>query len=307
MTTPSDDEAWSVDPILRFDCIHIIESLDTGFAGRSGRRLAEELESLAAGSPVRIAYHQVGDKNLLRAVMLAIVSEAQAGHYPFVHIEAHGVQRDPGLFGTSRGIELASGEVVPWAEVAPFLVEINRATRLRLLVFVATCFGADIVTLLRLTERAAARILIGPRDSISMGVLETGTNTFYRSLLQKDDGGQAIRDMNEATNYAFFPFMAERHFVNILKRYFNEYTTPEQVAIRAEPIVSHIAMNGASPAQAEAARREIHTLLSNRQLLFDYLYNRFFFVDEYPELAERFRMTFESCFEEGGAGAANAG
>ena len=49
-------------------------------------------------------------------------------------------------------------------------------------------------------------MLIGPKDSISMGVLETGTNTFYRSLLQKGDGGQALRDMNEATNNAFFPF-----------------------------------------------------------------------------------------------------
>jgi hypothetical protein len=49
-------------------------------------------------------------------------------------------------------------------------------------------------------------MLIGPKDSISMGVLETGTNTFYRSLLQKGDGGQALRDMNEATNNAFCPF-----------------------------------------------------------------------------------------------------
>ena len=65
-------------------------------------------------------------------------------------------------------------------------------TRLRLLVYVATCFGADIATLLRPTERAVARMLIGPKDSISMGVLETGTNTFYDSLFKKGDGGQPV-------------------------------------------------------------------------------------------------------------------
>ena len=101
-------------------CIHVIESLKTGFAGRSGRRLAEELESLAAGGPVKVTYHPVDGKDSFRAVMLAIVAEAQAGHYPLIHIEAHGAPREAGHSGTSRGIELASGEVMLWTEVAPF-------------------------------------------------------------------------------------------------------------------------------------------------------------------------------------------
>lgn len=46
--------------------------------------------------------------------------------------------------------------MIRWTDVAPFLIEINRATRLRLLVYVATCFGADIATLVRPTERAPA-------------------------------------------------------------------------------------------------------------------------------------------------------
>jgi hypothetical protein len=106
------------------------------------------------------------------------------------------------------------------ALAAPFLTEINRTTRLRLLVYVATCFGADIATLVRPTERVPAGMLIGPRGSISMGVLEAGTNTFYRSLFQQGDGGQALRDMNEATDHAFFPFSAEWLFLQILKGYF---------------------------------------------------------------------------------------
>ena len=295
---PSPVEAWSVDPNLRFDRVHVIESLNTGFAGRNGRRLAEELESLAVGGPVKVTYHPVDGRDLFRAIMLAIVAEAQAGHYPLIHIEAHGKPRNPGPSGTSRGLELASGETILWSEVEPFLTEINRVTRLRLLVYVATCFGADIATLLRPTERAVARMLIGPKDSISMGVLETGTNTFYRSLFKKSDGGQALRDMNEATNYAFFPFSAEWMFLQILKGYFNEYTTPQQIAIRAERIVAHMVLNGATREQAERARREMHAFLENRQLVFDTHYRRFFFVDEHPEIAERFKMTFEGCFQE---------
>ena len=300
MTEANEPEPWSVDPTLRFDRIHVIESLKAGFAGRSGRRLAEELASLAASGPVKVTYYAVDGKDLFRAVMLAIVADAQAGHYPLIHIEAHGAQREAGHSGTSRGIELASGEVICWTDVAPFLTEINRVTRLRLLVYVATCFGADIATLVRPTERAPARMLIGPRDSISTDVLETGTNTFYRSLFQRGDGAQALRDMNEATDDAFFPFSAEWLFLQILKGYFNEYTTPQQIAIRAERIVAQLVMNGASRVQAEAARHQMHAFLSDRKLVFDTHYRRFFFVDEHPEIAERFRMTFESCFQEAG-------
>src|SRR5690606_27767860 len=76
-STESDSpiEPWSVDPTLRFDRIHVIESLGTGFAGRSGRRLAEEIESLAAGGPVKVSYHPVDGRDLLWAVLRVIVSE----------------------------------------------------------------------------------------------------------------------------------------------------------------------------------------------------------------------------------------
>jgi hypothetical protein len=59
MTEANEPEPWSVDPTLRFDSIHLIESLNTGFAGRSRRRLAEELQTLAAGGPVKVTYHAV--------------------------------------------------------------------------------------------------------------------------------------------------------------------------------------------------------------------------------------------------------
>lgn len=66
-------EPWSADPSIRFNRIHIIESLNTGFASRSGRRLPEELEALAATTAVVVTYHFVDSKEPFRAVMLAIV------------------------------------------------------------------------------------------------------------------------------------------------------------------------------------------------------------------------------------------
>ena len=82
---PSD--AWSVDPTLHFNRIHIIESLGTGFAARSGLRLSDELQDLSYSTPIKVAYHPVATEADIRAVMLAIVSEAQAGLFPMIHIE----------------------------------------------------------------------------------------------------------------------------------------------------------------------------------------------------------------------------
>ena len=83
----------------------------------------------------------------------------------------------------------------------------------------------------------------------------------------------------------------------ILKGYHNELTTPEQIAGRAERFVAEIVMKGASWNEAEAARRQMRAFLADRNLVFDHQYRRFFFVDLYPEIAERFRMSLESCFD----------
>jgi glutathione S-transferase len=296
-------EPWSVDPTLRFDRIHIIESLDTGFAGRSGLRLSEELESLTAPTPVKVVYHAVKDKAEFRAAMLAIVAQAQVGHFPLVHLEAHGEKRQSGISTASRGMVLASGELFSWHELQPYLVEVNRATGLRLLVFVATCFGADVATLMQPTQRAPARIVVGPTETIRLDVLETGTVAFYRTLFESGDGAQALIAMTKATGGAFLPLSAERHFLNIMLAYYNE-TTPANIAARVERQIAPMVLQGVPSAEIDKRRQAMRAFLSDFKMVFDTHYRRFFFVDEHPEIADRFRMTFESCFQQSGAGAA---
>src|SRR5205814_2312545 len=142
-----------------------------------------------------------------------------------------------------------------WSEIAPYLVAINEATRLRLLVFVATCFGADIATLIQPLNRAPARVLIGPADSISIDQLEKGTFAFYRSLFRTGNGGQALIDMNSATGGAFFPVTAEWFFLTILKGYYNEFTTDRQIAARAEKFIARMVLAGVASDRITASRR----------------------------------------------------
>jgi glutathione S-transferase len=191
---------------------------------------------------------------------------------------------------------LASGELFSWLELQPYLVEVNRATRLRLLVFVATCFGADVATLMQPTERAPARIVVGPTETITLDVLEKGTLAFYRTLFDSNDGAQALIAMTKATGGAFLPLSAERHFLNIMVAYFNE-TTPTNIAARVERQIAPMVLQGVPSSEIDRRRHAMRAFLADFKMVFETHYRRFFFVDEHPEIADRFRMTFESCFQ----------
>jgi hypothetical protein len=162
----------------------------------------------------------------------------------------------------------------------------------------ATCFGADIATLVQPPEPAPGRVIIGPRKTISVADLEIGTFAFYRTLLRTRDGGQALIDMNAATGGRFFGFTAEWFFLEVLKGYFNESTTERAIAARVEGMLAPLVLAGISAPELSVRRQAMRAMLTDRKRTFDWSYRSFFFVDEHPEIADRFRMTYESCFEE---------
>ena len=295
----NEPSAWSADPTLRFDHVHVLESLPSneGYASRTGRRLVEELEDLHTRPRFQLTYHAIETADALRLVLQSLVNEAHNGRFPLVHLEAHGEMRSPGKSSTSRGMVLANGELFRWSELSPYLANINRVTRLRMVVFVATCFGADIATLWQPMQPAPARVMLGPKDSILVSVLERGTFAFYRNLLTTFDGRQALAAMNEATDDAFWDFTAEWMFLRILEAYFNQRCNPSQVAARVETsVVAPLLLKGAPAEVINFARRRGKALLSDPKPVFEECYRTFFMIDKHPENQDRFRMTFESCF-----------
>jgi hypothetical protein len=142
---------------MRVSGIHIIESLPGGFSRRTGFRLYETLESLAGGaSPPRIEIHYrwVTTRQQLLDHLEAIAADAIArGRSPMLHFETHGAR---------EGLQLVSGQVVTWKELQPALTAINVARRLNLIVIIAACNGLDLLKILVPTDRAPARLIIGP-------------------------------------------------------------------------------------------------------------------------------------------------
>jgi hypothetical protein len=297
-------QPWSVDPTVHVDHVHVIESLppdQQSWYYRTGARLFGELQDASALTPVEPHLHVVRTRDDLCQLFQRVIAEAKAGHFPLPHFETHGVERAPGKTTTSIGISLASGEVMSWLDLAPHFVAINEATRLNLIVFVSACYGLDIATLFQPLAPAPARIVVGPMRTIDVPEIDRLTRACYHSLFRDRNGVAAATAMNATIEPGRMPFLvltAEWMFMQILVGYFNDATNEPQVAARAERVVADMILRGVPPAVAALQREPLRTFLRDRKHVFNSTYRRYFFVDKYPEIADRFRMTYESCFEE---------
>ncbi len=297
MTTPT----WIVDTTIPIDRVHVIESISGGWASQTGTRLFEELESICAGTLTAPHLHRLRNARDLWSLLADLTVEARHGHYPLLHFETHGAERAPGETTTSAGLVLASNELVSWSSLAPYLTAINEATRLNLAVFVAACHGLDAAVLMQPLDRAPVRIIVGPVGAPSARAVEKGTRAFYRALFKDwswTKAGDAMNSALRSEDAAFWMLSAERHFLKILQGYYNEYTTEEQIAARVERYIAPLCLRGVPPAELARLRSEWRAKLRDRQSAFDQAYRRFFFLDKYPELAERFVLSFERCFQE---------
>ncbi len=281
--------------------IHIVESLDSGYAGRTGTRLFGDLEGWCAKTQARPVLHQARGRADVLELLGDLATGASNGDWPLIHVETHGAEVGQGTMRTAPGIVLASGELMTWKELAPPLTAINRATRLNLIVFMAACNGADLATVIQPLEGAPARIIIGPTDVLRQGTLEKATNAFYRSVLAGDDGTAAIRAISTAvapTEALFLAVTAEWLFLQILQDYFNQMTTEDQLAARVEGSIAPLALLGVSPAEMDRRRALMKAQLADRPGLFNACYREFFFVDQYPDNSERFLLSFDRCFQD---------
>jgi hypothetical protein len=152
---------------------------DRGFFGsRPGKRTRPHPSERSRAHPTEVQFHRRTSSGEFWPTLDGFVSEAEAGHFPLLHFETHGAERRPGVIGASPGLVLASGELITWPKLAPYLTAINEATRLNLIVFMAACHGADVASLIQPLGRALARLLIGPMHTLSVPDLERSTIEF---------------------------------------------------------------------------------------------------------------------------------
>jgi hypothetical protein len=227
-------------------------------------------------------------------VLRAIAEDARVyARWPILHIEAH---------GDFTGINVASGEYLPWREFEDALIAINESSRLNLVVVIAACKGAHLVKVLASQignrGRAPMRILIGPVRNVTTGEIEQACPVFYRTLFDTEDGGTPWHAMNDAVapgRMTFGIFTAEDMFYRVMHGYFATHCSEDILATRENRLVDELVEMGWSGEDLERGRQALRRALHDQRPYFEQWKERFFFCDLYPENAARFDVTFEEC------------
>ena len=242
----------------------IIESLPAGDSP-TGQRLRDDLEQFAIsmGDLFAVRYVTARSADELESLLIelwAFVVESN-GIGLCLQIECH---------GDKNGIQLADGSSMSWDRLRPLLVNVNLASRMNLIFWLAACHGGYFITACRYHETVPFTVLVGPGSEIDPSTLLAFTCTFYTELFK-------TRNLTEALTVAG----AVRPDIS--------YINFSAVGVFRVALAARIRR---APPELRVQVRAIE------EPQFDQWRKAFFALDQYPENADRFAITYAEVLAE---------
>lgn len=119
----------------------------------------------------------------------------------------------------------------------PLLKEINVACCFNLLVVAGACEGLGLAVILQALDRAPVWGILGPTRTVTAGELDDGHRAFYRTLYETCDFTPALDAMNLSVTAGDRPFVlfgAQWFFAQVMRGYFDRYSTEDAIAERVK-------------------------------------------------------------------------
>jgi hypothetical protein len=242
----------------------VIESLHDGDS-KTGQRLRDDLELIAISMGDRFAVRYVSVQSadeldsMLNELRAWVVESKGIGLC--LHIECH---------GDKEGIQLADDSQMSWNRLRPLLASIHLASRMNLIFWLASCHGGYSVLACRYHETAPFTVMVGPGREIDPSTLLAFTSTFYTELFKK-------RDVTEALSIAGV-VRPDISYIN--------YS-----AVGAFRAALAARIKGTPP----ELRAQVRAVEEPR---FDQWRRTYFALDEYPQNADRFAVTYAQVLAE---------
>ena len=256
----------------------MVESLTAGEL-KTGTHVFEDVIQPVVGDGATLAC--VDTVAQFVAVLDSLASDClQSKDRPILHIEAH---------GTTTGLKLVSGPVVPWSDLVDRLRQINIASQNNLLVVMSACYGIRVLIVFTYTPLMAApvRAVFGPDQEVSAGDLENGFKRFYKDLLAKKDPSEAAGQLRRDVPAMKF-MTAEQIFARGFNNYLSKYCTRRVLEQRVNYIIT-AARKSNRRMSANAARKHARSrLTSGFEERFEKYKATVLMIDRYPDLASRF-------------------
>ena len=287
----------SMDNRLTLGTVYIIEWLRPG-DGRPGEELFGEIEPLGLVSEPEMPcrFWKVSTREEFVRLIPIIEEEFKSTRrIPLLHVETH---------GDANGIGPSAQDGINWPDFMELLIPLNKLTGLNLVVLLAACEGFWGIQMLQPAREAAAfRGLIGPNRQLSTPDMSRACLAFYRTVFEQRDGDAALKAMNDALDPArptFWISSPEEAFRIVFKNYLQEKCTPDAIEQRVDKVIEGIrerrraeGAHGLYKWEIAALREKTHQRLADHRSRFEQMYRDFFFINEFPENAQRFDLKFE--------------
>lgn len=272
-----------------FNKVWILESLRPGDLETGKSLYNDVLLPIKQSSPdLEVGIECPTDRATFFAALDVIKRECDAGIYPMIHFECHG--------GT-EGLQLGNNDIVKWEELRNSLIEINVASKLNVVIVVAACNGIHLIKVSTQLDRAPYWAVIGPVEDVYDLDVKRDFTSFYRKFFESMNGDDAIYALNRGVQGPERPY----HFhtsVGLFKRayiaYHKNHCRGKGRRVRVEDLVT-VAMGDPACQKlgVKEVRLHIKDGLAQEEQHFQKKKKEFFLIDQCPENATRFPITYD--------------
>jgi hypothetical protein len=252
--------------------------------GRTGRAVHDHIRSMATAKGIYFepAVRDVETREeLLRELEDINRVTRRERIRPAIQLDAH---------GSVEGLALSDGSCMAWRELAEPLRRINEGCRNGLMLCSSMCNGGHL-SLIALSQSVFRPTpywgLIGPMKELSAGKLQSACQEFWEYVLVRSDAAKAIAKFDEIAGPAAF-IQSEMLFGRVWMSYvLSMVNDPDGLDERVARIRSE--SNASVPDQHI---RDCLCSLAALEREFRKRRDCFLWVDQFPELADRYNMTF---------------
>ena len=268
---------------LSIDAVAIIESLSAN-EKKTGKMLFDHIQAQgreATYLPVKT------DEQFTNAIREVERMCRSLGQRAALHFEIH---------GENIGFCLSGGELVRWARVRQDIINLNSQLKNHLLVSMAVCRGAWLLSIMRATTTSPFHCLVSSQKDIYELNIERGFPVFYDALSTGDTLEQATSKLNLAQNGSQFDLTTtEEVFANVFEDYFSKWCNPKAIERRAKNIHAQVTKLVGTDRELnhKLVQRYKRTVTSQQEPTFEEFRAKFFMHEDYPENMAEFCPTYE--------------
>lgn len=281
--------------ISLFNKIWVIESLRTGDIKTGYNLVHDHLSYLSsAKNKVEVEYREARTKFEFIQILEEIERDTRENkNFPIIHIECH---------GSPAGLSCANNEFIEWEELRAILININKASRLNLIVVMAACNGAHLIKVATKLDIAPFWAVIGPDQEVTFDSVEVNFKAFYTEYFDGLSGGKAVYALNQGstvTNRKYHFFSSLGLFVKAFRAYYNGSCVGKGRKKREEELLTEALQNPAINAKGVPwARKTLKEQIRNVECQYNRYLNKFFMMDLFSENKERFNLPYKEFLKE---------